>query len=125
MITLPYRFMLTGIVFALCGMALGIWMGTNENFTLAPLHAHINLVGWASLMLFGLFYRGAPQSASTMAAKIHYWVALLGALSLTIGIYGTLANPAVAPPVIPGSLLTLISMLIFLWVVWSAARKGM
>jgi hypothetical protein len=124
MITLPYRFMLTGIVFALIGMGLGIHMGTSEDFTLAPVHAHINLVGWASMMLFGLFYRGAPQSASTIAARVHYWVALVGAACLAIGIYGTLAQPGIAMLVIPGSLLTILSMATFLWVVWQAARKG-
>ena len=34
-----------GIVAALAGMALGIVMGITSDFTLAPAHAHINLVG--------------------------------------------------------------------------------
>lgn len=127
MITLPYRFMLTGIVFAIAGMGFGIWMGTTGPtvFNYAPVHAHINLVGWATLMLMGLWYRGTPQAASTMFASIHYWVAAIGALCLVVGIYGAVApNPSLDLAVIPGSLLTLISMLMFLWIVWSTARKG-
>jgi hypothetical protein len=52
-------------------------------------------------------------------------VALVGAVCLIIGIVGAVApNPSLDLFVIPGSLLTLISMLIFLWVVWSASRAG-
>jgi hypothetical protein len=127
MITLPYRFMLTGIVLALVGMCIGIWMGTNgpSTFNYAAVHAHINLAGWATFMLFGLWYRGAPQAASTTVASVHYWVALVGVVCLVLGIVGAVApNPSLDLLVIPGSLLTLLSMLMFLWVVWSESRKG-
>ena len=63
---------------------------------------------------------------STALASVHYWVAVVGAVLLAIGIVGSVApNASLAIVVIPGALLTLISMLIFLWVVWSSARKGM
>ncbi len=42
---LHYRFFIAGIVFVLLGMILGMWMGMNEDFTYAPVHAHLNLVG--------------------------------------------------------------------------------
>jgi hypothetical protein len=127
MISLPYRFMLTGIVLALIGMGIGIWMGSSgpSTFNFAPVHAHINLAGWATLMLFGLWYRGSPRAAGTTLASIHYWVALIGVVCLVLGIFGAVApNPSLDLLVIPGSLLTLLSMLIFLWVVWSESRKG-
>ncbi|HVZ12968.1 MAG TPA: hypothetical protein VG894_00760 [Bauldia sp.] len=124
-VSLPYRFMLSGIIFAIVGMALGIWMGTREDFTYAPVHAHINLVGWASLFLFGLFYRATAAAAETTIASVHFWCALAGAVCLAIGIYGTLTpGSPVAFFTIPGALLTLASMLIFLWVVWRAAQRA-
>jgi len=56
---------------ALCGMSLGIYMAANQNFTLAPAHAHLNLLGWVSMALYGLWYRGAeivrPRLAWTQA----------------------------------------------------------
>ena len=33
------------------GVTLGVVMGIRHDFSLAPVHAHINLVGWASLRL--------------------------------------------------------------------------
>lgn len=128
MLSLPYRFMLTGIAFAIIGMAFGIWMGSTgpSVFNFAPVHAHINLVGWATMMLFGLWYRSTPAAATTMLAAVHYWVALVGAICLIVGIIGAVApQPSLDLFVIPGSFLTLISMLIFAWMVLSAARKGL
>ncbi len=125
-INVPYRFMLTGIVFLIVGMLLGISMGTREDFTLAPVHAHLNLVGWVTMFLFGLWYRGAPAVATTTIASVHYWIALVGAVLLAIGIYGSVApNPGLAVVVIPGALLTLVSVLVFLWVVWRAAQRNL
>jgi len=123
-IATPYRFMLAGIVFALIGMCLGVYMGTKEDFTLAPLHAHINLVGWASLMLFGLYYRSDAAAAGRALARWHWWVAVLGMIFFIPGIAGAnLGIASWAMFVIPGALFTLASMLIFGWTIWRAAMK--
>jgi hypothetical protein len=112
--------MLCGILFAIVGMGLGIKMGISQDFTFAPVHAHINLVGWATMFLFGLWYRGEPAAAGRTLAEVHFWCALVGAACLALGIVGAVApNPTLDLLVIPGSLLTLASMLIFLWTVWS------
>ena len=42
---------------------LGIYMGMHEDFTLAPVHAHINLLGWVTLALYGLYHRGVERAA--------------------------------------------------------------
>ena len=43
---------------------LGIWMGMHEDFTLAPVHAHINLLGWVTLALYGLYHRGVERASN-------------------------------------------------------------
>src|SRR5690606_14868226 len=122
---LPYRFMLAGILFVLIGMCLGIYMGSVEDFTLAPLHAHLNLVGWATMMLFGLFYRGDQTAASRPLASWHFWIAVLGMICFIPGIAAAnLGNTTWEIFIIPGSILTLISMLIFAWTVWSASTRS-
>jgi hypothetical protein len=104
-------FILVGALFAVLGMLMGIGMGMSEDFTYAPVHAHINLVGWASMALFGLAYRAGLARLDRLAV-VHFWVALAGGIVLAIGIYLSMAmrQPAVA---IIGSLLTLASMIIF------------
>ena len=45
------------------GVGLGISMAATHDHQLVPVHAHMNLVGWASLALFGLLYRAYPELA--------------------------------------------------------------
>lgn len=109
--SVPRSFMLAGAILAVLGMLMGIGMGMSESFTYSPVHAHINLVGWASLALFGLAYRAGLAKLGRLA-QFHFWVALAGAIVLPIGIYLSMAQhqPAVA---IIGSLITLASMILF------------
>jgi hypothetical protein len=110
-ISVARSFILSGAVLGTIGMIFGIVMGMDQDFTYAPVHAHINLVGWASLALFGLAYRAGLAETGRLAT-VHFWIALLGSIVLPIGIYVSMANhqPAIA---IIGSLLTLASMILF------------
>ena len=79
-------FLLLATVLLICGAVLGIVMGAREDFQLVPVHAHLNLAGWASLALFGLTYRGYPQIAATNLARYHFIVSATGSVLLPIGI---------------------------------------
>jgi hypothetical protein len=102
----------TGIVLAIVGMALGMVMGMQQDFTLAPVHAHINLVGWVTLVLFGLAYR-AGVARNDRWAVAHFFVAATGAVIFPIGIYFSMVDQQEALVGI-GGLLTFASMLLFL-----------
>jgi hypothetical protein len=39
-------------------MSGGILMAIAQDFTLAPAHAHLNLLGWVTMALYGLFVTG-------------------------------------------------------------------
>jgi len=99
---------------ALVGMSLGIFMGANEDFTLAPVHAHLNLLGWVSMFLYGLYYRGAPHPPDRLA-RLQVAVAALGFPGMTGGLAilltggGTVAYGLV----MAGSILTICSMVLF------------
>jgi hypothetical protein len=49
-------------------------MGVNEDLQLVAVHTHINLVGWASLALFGVIYRLYPELAASRLALVHFWL---------------------------------------------------
>src|SRR5579859_8045731 len=106
-------FLRFGVLFALVGMAMGIQMGVSEDFKLAPVHAHINLVGYVTMFLAGLFYRGRAIGESKLA-KTHLGLSILGMALLPIGITGRILDAPWAVPVVgSGSLLTLAAMLAF------------
>jgi hypothetical protein len=62
------------IVYLLLGVAMGIGMGASENFTLRPVHAHVNLLGWTTMALAGLVYTVFPKAAASKLAKVHFWM---------------------------------------------------
>jgi hypothetical protein len=127
--SLAYRFFVAGVLFALTGMSLGTYMGMAHDFTYAPVHAHINLVGWVTHFLFGLYYRAEPANAEGWLPEAHFACAILGGILLPIGIVGAVTgNEAVDLAIIPGTFLTLGSMALFLAVVirgwWRLPARG-
>jgi hypothetical protein len=116
-------FLLLATVLLICGALLGIDMGSREDFQLVPVHAHLNLAGWASLALFGLTYRAYPRIAATKLATWHFVVSGIGSILLPIGIgLAVLRNsPGLA---IAASILWLIGVLMFLVQLIRLARMG-
>jgi len=106
-------FLLLATILLICGAVLGIVMGAREDFQLVPVHAHLNLAGWASLALFGLTYRAYPQLASTRLAGLHFMISATASLLLPVGIgLAVLRNsPGLA---ILASILWLFGVLLFL-----------
>src|SRR5687768_18609229 len=62
----------------LLGMSWGIQMGATENFTMMPAHAHLNLLGWVTMALYGTFYALTPNTLSPRLAWINFALSLLG-----------------------------------------------
>ena len=106
-------FLLLATVLLICGATLGIVMGAREDFLLAPVHAHLNLAGWASLALFGLTYRAYPELAATKLARYHFIVSATASVMLPIGIGLAVlrSQPGLA---IFSSMLWLLGVLMFL-----------
>ena len=105
-------FLFLSILSAIAGMSLGIFMGSRQDFFLAPVHAHVNLVSFVSLALFGIAYR-IEWARKNRLALLHFALGGAGAVLLPLGIAVAMIShrPALA---IIGSLLTLASMLLFL-----------
>jgi len=102
------------------GMFWGIQMSISHDHIMAPAHAHLNLIGWTTMGLFGLYYTVTPQAAGTALAKAHLGFAVLGVLCIVPGIAIAVSTGGEALAAI-GSILTVVSMLIFLVTV---ARNG-
>lgn len=119
------RFLQLGVLAAVVGMGLGIFMGMRQDFTLAPAHAHLNLLGWASMMLYGLFYRSFPAAGRGWLATSQFWLATLGLLVMIPSLALMLLGNKIAPlTLVAGAMLTLISMVLFAAIVFGATRKG-
>ena len=72
------------VLYLVVGVAIGIGMGASKDFTLRPVHAHVNLLGWTTLAISGLIYTVFPQTGTTKLARVHFWLLNL-ALPLMMG----------------------------------------
>ena len=115
--------MCMSVVILLVGMLAGIAMGIQQNFTLAPAHAHLNLVGGVLLFLFGLYYRLVPAAGTTTLAKVQGWLHMTGAVLFPAGIAVVLLKgPSFEAAPIAGSLIVVAAMALFTVIVFRSAR---
>ncbi len=68
-------------IYVLIGMGLGIYMGAADDFKLYPAHAHLNLLGWVTMALYGTFYALA-RDASRRLAWTTFWLNNVGVIIL-------------------------------------------
>ena len=110
---------------AFCGLGgviMGTVMGATQDFTQSPVHAHLNLIGWASLAIMGAFYALAGDGGR--AGWVNFWLMVAGLALLTPGLAISLANGhAVNAGMIAGPVFVVLGMLTFVGVVLSHWRK--
>ncbi len=108
------RFIKIAIVYLLIGATLGLIMGIRQDFTLAPVHAHLNLLGWATLALAGVVYHLYPAASTTRLAHLHFWIHNLALPVFMVGLGVMLSGqPSLMPVVAVGATATLIGLVIF------------
>lgn len=81
------NFLVMGALYLLVGIGFGMYMGASGDHTLAPLHAHINLLGFVLMTVFGLSYRLLPALAGGWMPKAHFWLHQAGALFLLVALF--------------------------------------
>ena len=114
---IAFAFFALGAISVTLGMVWGIQMSATHNHTLSPAHAHLNLVGWVTFAIFGLYYHLVPAAAASPLARIHLALAVLGLVALVPGIVLAI-NETTEILAVVGSFLTLAAMLVFLWTVF-------
>ena len=114
---IAFAFFALGAISVTLGMVWGIQMSATHDHTLSPAHAHLNLVGWVTFAIFGIYYHLVPDAAQSSLAKIHLALAVLGLVALVPGIVLAI-NETTEILAVVGSFLTLAAMLVFLWTVF-------
>lgn len=116
-------FVSLGTVFLLCGMAWGIQMSASQDFTLAPAHGHLNLIGFVLFSLFGLYYHVVPAAAESLVAKLHFALSVVAVAIMVPGIVMAINQTGETLAKL-GSVLGIIVALMFLFVVVSTREKS-
>ncbi len=79
------------VIYFVAGAAIGIgmliWPG--ETGLYVPVHVHLNLLGFMSMMIYGVGYHILPKFSgkfiySTMIMKVQFWLSNAGLLGMAI-----------------------------------------
>jgi hypothetical protein len=107
------------VIMVVAGMIWGIVMGISGDHSTFPAHAHLNLLGWVSLFLFGIYYHLHPAIDRDRLALAQVWVWIAATIVLTAGVAliysGHAAGDAIAAT---GSFVILADMILFGWLVF-------
>lgn len=115
-------------VYFLLAIILGMFMSITQIFEFAPAHAHIALLGWASLALAGIIYTVFPKAEQSGLGKGHFWLHNIGLPIMMAGLLSLEGGVVTAEPVIAiGATITSIGIILFVINVFrnvaSAERK--
>ena len=102
------------VTYLLVGATAGVFMGATEKFQFAPVHAHINLLGWASMALAGLIYHFYPRAGGSKLGVTHFWMHNL-VLPPSMVLLGVMLSgrPELGPVVGVFSVLLLLTLVVF------------
>src|SRR5829696_8764180 len=93
--TLSFR---AATIFAVAGISMGIAMAMMRDHAIMPAHAHLNLLGWVSLFLFGIYYRLNPSLEFSRLALVQVAVWSLGTIVLTVAVAALHLGQTQFPP---------------------------
>jgi drug/metabolite transporter (DMT)-like permease len=104
-------------------MVWGIQMAISNDHSAFPAHAHLNLLGWVSLFLFGFYYRLNPALDRSKAALVQVGIWSLGTIVMVIGVGLVHTGHESGDPIAAvGSLIVLAGMLFFGFLVFRNER---
>jgi hypothetical protein len=107
------------VLFVIAGMAMGIGMAAAHDHSVMPAHAHLNLLGWVSLFLFGIYYKLNPALERRRLAFVQVVVWSVGTVVLTVGVAAIhLGYDAAEPIAAIASFIVLAAMVLFAWLVF-------
>jgi hypothetical protein len=111
------NFFTLAIIYALCGMALGLHMGMSGDHGQMPTHAHIMLAGWVTSAIFAFFYHLFPAARATALATIHFWLTAISGIGLVVSLYFLMSgNESIEPVLGIASIGFLLGMVLFAFI---------
>ncbi|WP_130618092.1 hypothetical protein [Dyella amyloliquefaciens] len=106
------------VVYFAIAVTLGIVMGGSGDHSLMAVHAHLNLLGWVSMSLFGLIGLAYPAITEGRLARCQFWLYNIGLPAMLIALAAQLKGvPRLDPVLGIGSLVTGIGVALFAWLV--------
>ncbi|MBD3679454.1 MAG: hypothetical protein HUJ27_13800 [Rhodobacteraceae bacterium] len=114
------HFFKAAAIFLIIGILMGLQMSISGEHKVTGAHAHLSLLGWVSLALFGTYFALDPDKGDSGLARIQFWLSVAATILMTGGLYLLLLGyGALAPVVAIGSLVYAAAAALFAWIVFS------
>lgn len=84
-------FIRCAMMYFLAAMLLGIYMSVaGAGYPIMPIHVHFNLLGWMSMMVYGVGYHILPRFSgkplwSENLSQAQLWVSNIGLIGMALG----------------------------------------
>lgn len=119
-IKLAFIYLAIGVVL---GAIIGIWHWNGSLvYSLLPTHVHLGLLGWMSMMIYGVGYHILPRFAgkalySNKLASIQFWTANIGLIGMAImwPVYRTTQNQFSQSILVISYIIEVISVFLFVY----------
>jgi len=111
------------LLYMLVGLVMGLIMAMSHDWTLVSVHSHMLLLGWVTMAIAGVVYILEPRCANRKLARVHFWGHNIGLPIMMVSLgflhYG---HSAIEPLVGVGSVIVLVSLVVFVVNVYSVRR---
>jgi hypothetical protein len=121
MLAIDRAYVAIGLLWAVAGMLLGLYMGIAADNKLLVMHVAMMLTGFVTLAIYGMLYRLWPALNKSPLARIQFWVAVIGAAGIIVGSY-FFATSGSVPLVASASIVFIVSAALMAWMF--IARSG-
>lgn len=119
------NFFALAIIYAICGMLLGLSMSISHDHLQMPTHAHTMVAGWLMSAVFAYFYHLFPAIGASKLAMIHFYLQAASGIVLLIALFFVIGgNTALEPITAIGSLGFFAGMLLFAWIAWPVLKNA-
>ncbi|MBB6670537.1 cytochrome-c oxidase [Cohnella nanjingensis] len=110
------RYIKVSVIYLLIGTVAGLVMGSAQAFEYTSAHAHVNLLGWASLAIIGVIYKAYPEAANTSLAQTQFWLHNFGLPVLVVSmiLFANDKESLGIPFAAVGGLLVIASVVLFI-----------
>ena len=107
------------MLLVLAGMIWGLQMAITDDHSAFPAYAHLNLLGFVALFLFGIFYRLNPTVEANRLAipQVLIWIVSTVVMAIGVGLVHT-GHPAGDPIAAVGSFAIFVDAILFTWLVF-------
>ena len=109
------KFAITGLIYAVLGMLLGIVMAATHNHSQLVTHAHIMLLGFVVTFIYALCHKLWLTNGHGILARVQFYLHQVGVLAMLSGLfllYGKFASGEQLEPLLSGgSLLVLVALI--------------